>query len=190
MSLDHILLGMLRRPASGYDLKAAFNEGARHYWSAELSQIYPALKRLESAGLLQSETEPSPKGPDRKVYRRTRKGRQELIRWLKVGPSMGNQRFGYLAQLANFDEVGDLDSTADFLLQLRAKVIDLLSLLEAAEGELARSSDDLSDEQFHDYLCLRMGVTTLKTRVAWCDECVERIRCRQQALAAREAEHA
>ncbi|MYK68861.1 MAG: PadR family transcriptional regulator, partial [Gammaproteobacteria bacterium] len=44
MSLDHILLGLLRDPATGYDLKSAFSERIRHFWSAELSQIYPALK--------------------------------------------------------------------------------------------------------------------------------------------------
>ena len=50
MSLDHILLGLLREPATGYDLGNAFSENVRHFWSAELSQIYPALKRLEQRG--------------------------------------------------------------------------------------------------------------------------------------------
>lgn len=187
MSLDHILLGMLRSPASGYDLKAAFSEGARHYWSAELSQIYPALKRLEKAGLLSSETEPSPKGPDRKVYRRTRKGRQELLKWLKSGPVMGTQRFAYLAQLDHLDELNDLDATIDFLLQLRAQLVQFRSLLEATEGELLLAGDDLTDEQFHDYLCLRMGVTAMQSRVAWCDESVELTRRRQQVRSPEEA---
>jgi len=80
MSLDHILLGLLREPASGYDLKDAFNETVAHFWSAELSQIYPTLKRLEERGLLRSRREPSPKGPDRRVYRLTGEGREELRR--------------------------------------------------------------------------------------------------------------
>ena len=82
MSLENILLGCLTAPASGYDLKAYFDTRIRPFWSAELSQIYPALKRLESRGLLTSRTEPSKKGPARKVYTRTAKGREALIRWL------------------------------------------------------------------------------------------------------------
>jgi PadR family transcriptional regulator AphA len=54
MSLDPILLGLLREPASGYDLKALLDHGIGHFWAAELSQIYPTLKRLEKDGFLTS----------------------------------------------------------------------------------------------------------------------------------------
>ncbi len=40
MSLDQILLGLCRRPHSGYDIKRAFSQGIHHFWSAELDQIY------------------------------------------------------------------------------------------------------------------------------------------------------
>src|ERR1700740_1459020 len=52
VSLEHILLGLLRQPASGYDLKAVLDHGIGHFWGAELSQIYPSLRRLEKRGLL------------------------------------------------------------------------------------------------------------------------------------------
>ena len=54
MSLDHVLLGLLREPASGFDLKGMFDQGIGHFWAAELSQIYPTLKRLERQGWLRS----------------------------------------------------------------------------------------------------------------------------------------
>ena len=50
MSLDHILLGLLREPATGYDLGNAFSENVRHFWSAELSQIYRPSSAWNSAG--------------------------------------------------------------------------------------------------------------------------------------------
>ncbi len=52
MSLQHILLGLLREPASGYDLKAYFDKSVRYFWAAELSQIYPTLQRMEKAVLV------------------------------------------------------------------------------------------------------------------------------------------
>ena len=62
MSLPHLLLGLLAEPASGYDLKKSFGQTVGHFWSAELSQIYPALGRLEDDGLLRSERVGSAKG--------------------------------------------------------------------------------------------------------------------------------
>lgn len=77
MSLEHILLGLLREPATGYDIKNAFSASVRHFWSAELSQIYPTLKRLEQRRMLRSRLEPSPKGPNRRVYTLTEEGRAD-----------------------------------------------------------------------------------------------------------------
>ena len=98
MSLDHILLGMLETPAAGYDLGREFEASARLFWAAELSQIYPTLKRLESRGLLSSERVPSDRGPDRKVYSRTEAGTAELERWLREEPELGHARLSPVAQ--------------------------------------------------------------------------------------------
>ena len=189
MSLDHILLGMLSKPASGYDLKIEFNQGARHFWSAELSQIYPALKCLEAKGLLECAVKPSAKGPDRKVYRRTKDGRAELMKWLEDGPIMGTQRFAYVAQLSFFAELGDLERTLDFILELRVQLVSFLAFLEATMADISLTGEDLPDEMFHDYLCLRMGVTSIRARIAWCDESVNRISERQRASGTKEVTH-
>ncbi len=183
MSLDHILLGLLREPASGYDLKREFDAGPRHFWSAELSQIYPTLNRLEKKGLLRSSVEPSAQGPRRRVYRRTKTGLQELLRWLRAGPVMGTQRFAYVAQLAFLHEAHDSSLTLDFMQQLRKELSHFLSFLQRGEDLYAAAAQDpaaLSDIEFHDYLCLRMGVTSISARIAWCDECIERIRGRRR----------
>jgi DNA-binding PadR family transcriptional regulator len=183
VSLDHILLGMLREPASGYDLKREFSAGPRHFWSAELSQIYPALSRLERQGLLKSSAEASAKGPRRRVYRRTRAGQKELLRWLHGGPVMGTQRFAYVAQLAFLHEAQDLSLTLEFMQQLRKELSGFLSFLKQTEAHhppVAGNPGAFSDVEFHDYLCLRMGVTSIGARIAWCDECIELIRGRQR----------
>ncbi len=188
MSLDHILLGMLRTPASGYDIKRDFSEGARHFWSAELSQIYPALKKLEERGWLTSRRQPPAKGPPRRVYRRTAEGRTELIRWLSSGPRMGTERFAYLAQLCFMHEVDDLEATGDFMLELRSRLFEFLALLRQAEsdyvGKDGERLDTLNAEEFHDYLAVRMGVRSLRAKVDWCDEALEHIERRRRPRAA------
>jgi DNA-binding PadR family transcriptional regulator len=181
MSLEHILLGMLREPASGYDLKTAFNEGARHFWSAELSQIYPALKHMQRRGWLTSRREPSPRGPDRRVYRRTAKGTEQLRRWLEAAPVVGTERFAYIGQLIFMGEAADLEVTERFMLRLRDRLHEFQRLLEAAEAYLRGRPDfpeGLDDHEFHELLSLCIGVRSLRAKVAACDENVELIRSR------------
>src|SRR6266849_6316058 len=98
MSLDLILLGLLREPASGYGLKAQLDHGIEHFWTAELSQIYPTLKRLEKAGLLRSKQAASERGPGRVLYETTAAGRQVLAEWLRSEPQIGDVRTAFLAQ--------------------------------------------------------------------------------------------
>ena len=184
MSLEHILLGMLGKPASGYDIKRDFSEGARHFWSAELSQIYRALKKLEERRLLRSWLEPPAKGPTRRVYQRTTEGRAELMRWLEGGPKMGTERFAYIAQLCFMHEVDDLETTGDFILELRSRLTTFLALLQQAESDAAGADgtrlETLDAGDFHVYLAVRMGVRSLQAKVDWCDEALERIERRQR----------
>ena len=192
MSLEHILLGMLHEPATGYDIKSDFSQGNRHFWSAELSQIYPTLKKLENRGWLRSRIEPPAKGPPRRVYHRTAEGRRELIRWLTAGPQMGTERFAYVAQLCFMHELEDLEATTDFMLDLRSRLGEFLALLLQAESEIAGSDtedlDNLNSEDFHVFLAVRMGIHSLRAKVQWCDEALERIGTRRQPKAIKHRE--
>ena len=174
MSLDHILLGLLRDPATGYDLKNAFSENVRHFWSAELSQIYPTLKRLEQRRMLRSRVEPSPKGPNRKVYSLTLEGRTELLHWLRTGPAVGTERFAYLAQLYFMDALGDLHETRAFMTALRDHLARWLAQLQAVEREVVAAHGDAperyGDAGFHRFAALRMGIHSIGSKMAWCDE--------------------
>lgn len=181
MSLDHILLAMLREPASGYDLKKDFNESIRHFWFAELSQLYPALQRLEKQGYLKSKTVPSDKGPHRRVYRRTAAGRKELCTWLRSGPQIGTERFAYVAQMAFMHELSDLEETLDFLQLLRERFDGLCQILQHIEAdEGAGFPDDVDLQAFHELLSLRLGIASIKAKLAWCDEAIKLVSQRMQ----------
>ena len=176
MSLNHILLGLLREPLAGYDLKTAFADRIRHFWSAEFSQIYPALKRLEQRRLLQSWVEPSPKGPNRKVYTLTAAGREELLDWLHGGPVVGTERFAYLAQLYFMDAIGDIGETRAFMISLRDYLARWLTHLQEIEREVTDTAghapECYSDAGFHRFAALRMGIHSVGSKVTWCDETI------------------
>lgn len=178
MSLPNILLGMLATPASGYDLKQRFENQERHYWSANLAQIYPTLNKMERDGLLESHEEPSPKGPPRKVYRRTSAGLDALTGWLSEGPEVHSDRLSWLAQvgyLAHLPEQGQ----RHFMEQLREEFIRHRQELEGLEADWAandpRFPDALPDAELFAHFTMRLGLTKYATIVEWCNACLERL---------------
>jgi DNA-binding PadR family transcriptional regulator len=82
MSLDHILLGALETPRSGYEVKQWFDQVFSFFWNADQSQIYRTLAQLTADGLATQEVFTREEGLDRKVYHLTERGREELHRWL------------------------------------------------------------------------------------------------------------
>ena len=83
MSIKYAILGILaERDLHGYDLKSSFDEKVGDFWSLNYGQIYSTLDRLEKDGLVTHDREAQEKRPDRKIFRITPAGRQELTQWL------------------------------------------------------------------------------------------------------------
>jgi len=123
--------------------------------------------------MLDSRWEPSPKGPDRKVYTLTDAGRAELMRWLRDDPAVGTERFAYLAQLYFMDTIGDIHETRAFMTQLRDHFSRWLAQLRAIERDIVATHGDpegYADAGFHQFAALRMGIHSIEAKVAWCDE--------------------
>jgi DNA-binding PadR family transcriptional regulator len=73
---------MLRLGVStGYDIKKVIDSSTRFFWTASFGQIYPELKRLRKAGLVEAEQVPRGK-VRRTVYSLTPKGEAALREWL------------------------------------------------------------------------------------------------------------
>lgn len=184
MSLDHILLGILREPSAGYDIKRQFQDVFNHFWSADLAQIYRSLQRLEKHGLLESRMEPSDRGPDRKVYRRTAAGTRQLREWLAGGPVFGTEKFSYLAQVFFLPEA-DPDLRERFFVELREELRARLAVLEAIEAGWKQDCgrdfpDGIDDNGFYAYLTLDMGIRKTRALVEWADDSLLRVRARKE----------
>jgi PadR family transcriptional regulator AphA len=192
MSLDHILLGLLREPASGYDLKKLFDERISHIWRAELSQIYPTLKRLEQRGLINSRAAAARRGSGRRVYALTPTGREELHAWLAGPPQFADERMAWLAQLFLMGELNDLGQTLRFLRLVRARFAGKVAALGAIERAWAaadpRYPAALPNEELHVHLALRKGLSSLTAHVEWCDESIATLTTRLQAQLSEAAE--
>jgi DNA-binding PadR family transcriptional regulator len=77
-NVDLLLMGVLRRgPAHGYAIIAALRETSDGGFELAEGTIYPALHRMERAGLIESSVEPA-QGRRRRTYALTARGRKEF----------------------------------------------------------------------------------------------------------------
>ena len=79
-----VLLGVLahaRQPMYGYQIVKRLEHTGEGVLSGKQSALYPVLRNLSAAGLLDSEVEPSVTGPPRRYYRITPLGRRALREW-------------------------------------------------------------------------------------------------------------
>lgn len=81
------LLAVLARagePLYGYLIAKELERVGEGVLSGKQSALYPVLRGLETAGLLESFVEPSVSGPPRRYYRLTDPGREALREWSAV----------------------------------------------------------------------------------------------------------
>jgi DNA-binding PadR family transcriptional regulator len=85
VSLRHAVLALLEAgPMTGYELAKQFDQSITYVWSAQHSQIYTELRRLEAEGLLAATTVPrgAKELATKRAYRLTEAGAAELHRWV------------------------------------------------------------------------------------------------------------
>jgi PadR family transcriptional regulator, regulatory protein PadR len=79
-----VLLAVLAQspePLYGYQIAKQLEKDAGGVLTGKQSALYPVLRNLCAAGLLDSEVEPSVTGPPRRYYSATEMGRAVLREW-------------------------------------------------------------------------------------------------------------
>ena len=95
MSVRNALLGLLaQRPRHGYELHGAFVAlaGGQEIWDVKPAQVYTTLTRLEEAGLVAQEGVEKERGPEKRIFAVTPRGREELSAWLDSGATPEHER--------------------------------------------------------------------------------------------------
>ncbi len=84
MDAKTLCLGVLARgPATGYDIRKAFQTGPfSHFCGAGFGSIYPALRKLSDEGLIAETSDPTSSREKKKVFHITEAGRENLRREL------------------------------------------------------------------------------------------------------------
>jgi PadR family transcriptional regulator, regulatory protein AphA len=172
-STAYVILGLLRKgPKTGYEIKSVVDHSTRFFWAASYGQIYPELRRLAEAGLI--EGKPTPQGGrKRTVYRLTANGRRELRRWLDVEPEVFELRDEALLKL--FFAGAKPDAARKAIAARRAQHAEMLERLNEIEP-LAKEAPDR-----FPHMVLRCGVDYSESIIRWCDEALAELETEEAA---------
>ncbi len=160
-----VILGMLGIGAeTGYDIKRITDRSTRFFWGASYGQIYPELRRLREAGLVEAADDPRG-GISRTTYRLTAAGREALHDWLTAPRPL---EFGMRAEGLLKLFLGDLLEPEEVLANMRAWRQDLEQSLEHFRTEIEPNARALRDEHEFPYHALEYGLDLLEWNIAWC----------------------
>jgi DNA-binding PadR family transcriptional regulator len=174
----YVILGMLSwRPMSGYEIKSLVDKSTRNFWAASYGQIYPELRRLSAAGLIEGRAEPRG-GRRRNVYRLTPAGRRELEAWLASDAETFETRDEGLLKLF-FSEAGGTEAAIRALDAKRRDHERLLARLEEIEGT--------GRPEGFAYHVLRYGIECNRWQAEWCERTMRELENEQDAKSQRSA---
>jgi DNA-binding PadR family transcriptional regulator len=179
MALEHaILVSLTERAGSGYELARRFDRSIGFFWPAAHQQIYRVLRRMDDAGWV-THTDVAQEGrPDKKVYRVSAAGRDELTRWLAEPVDVAVLRDGLSVKIRG----ASLGDPAAVLREVERHRGEHAALLEVFRGIQRRDFPKpatLNGRELHQYLVLRGGVRAEESFLAWCDEVIEAMRSEQ-----------
>ena len=157
-----VILGMLSiEPQSGYEIKSFVDHSTRFFWAASYGQIYPELRKLEQAGLVEGTDAPT---GDRKrtVYHLTARGREALRAWLQVPPQVLEMRHEGMLKVFFADALPP-DQRVRRLLDMRDQHLEKLAALRAVKESTTKSEDSST------FLILGFGIEFNQWIADWCE---------------------
>jgi DNA-binding PadR family transcriptional regulator len=161
----YVILGMVsREPRSGYEIKALVDNTTRFFWAASYGQIYPELRRLSEAGLVEGVD--APRGErKRTVYTITADGEEELVEWLRQPPQTFEMRDEGLLKLF-FADAMPREEAAPIVRSMREHHRGVLERLRSIEPKaLAKSAEG---DPF-PLVVLRGGIEFHEWFAKWCE---------------------
>ena len=169
--LGYALLGLLNEaPLSGYGVRKFFTETPMGGFSNSPGAIYPALGRLEKAGLIRGRVEDSSGLRRRKIFQLTESGTKAFKEWLKRTVSQDDVMHRpdeLLLRFSFMDNAIGEAATIRFLksmnTELAAFAASLRAFLNSNYTKLPRSGA----------LALESGVRRYEALFAWSEHAIE-----------------
>ncbi len=163
--LELAILGLLREePRHGYDLKRTLADYG--YRSVSFGSLYPALRRLEKRGLIES----AGQSGRRKAYRITPAGTDEFAALLADESGDADDERAFEMRLAFFRYM-DPESRLGVLERRRAALIERLAQSRSSIKRAAARTRERMDR--YTLALMEHGVRAAEADIAWLDELIE-----------------
>ncbi|MFK8907890.1 PadR family transcriptional regulator [Streptomyces sp. YS-3] len=179
MALEHaILVSLLEKPGSGYELARRFERSIGYFWTATHQQIYRVLKRMESDGLLAVREVAQEGRPDKKEYSVAAPGRAALSQWLHEPTEPESLRHDLAVKIrgATFDDPAAVIQEVERHRQAHSERLAhyLAGELRDFTGPAAPAPLDTGQELQH--AVLRGGIAYERMTIAWLDDVLATVR--------------
>lgn len=164
--VEIVVLGLLaEEPMYGYGVLERFRARSMGFWSeVGRASVYQALRRMESDGLISGRAQEGTEGPDRRVFRIARAGRDRLRAGLAER----------VADLSPYETAAGLAlgfahllPAADARRALDARELAVRDLLDAIRTERARTSADRGAGRVVSNAMLDRQEALARAEVAW-----------------------
>lgn len=170
---DYAILGILTQGAqSGYDIKKRIGESIGYFWQESYGQLYPSLKNMVQENLVTMQVKRNEGKPDKKIYRITLKGKDELKKWLEEPvKSVPKIRHELLLKLffgietttqVNLKHVVEYKDKCGVYLKQLKQVNRTIKLIK-----------HFNPSSMYWLITLSSGIHTLNAEIAWCEETIK-----------------
>ena len=178
MPVKHGILGLLaKRPYHGYKLKTGFDDLTAGQWELNVGQVYTTLDRMIRDDLVAVEKSDG-SGNDRKVYRITEGGLEELESWLQFPPLRSRPyRSEVYVRLALQIE-RDLSAALDLIDTHRR--VHHIQMADLTRQKLALARSQEQTDRLRRELILDAAIMHVEADLKWLEVCEDRIRARAQ----------
>jgi len=161
--IDYVMLGIIQeKPISGYGILQSFDSIVPGNFKSSPGTIYPALKRLERFGLVQSREQ---ENSTKKAFHLSSRGQVFLIAWL-LGPvqleDIKKRREELLLRFVFMDDLISQNEKIVFLSSFRDQVKHYITELKA----LAKRKS--SENALHKVLGITHEIESYKASLRWC----------------------
>ena len=166
----YVILGALHEwPRSGYDIKAFADASTRHFWAISYGQLYPELKRLLDAGLIEAEDQPTG-SRQRTLYRLTRLGGEALADWVSDTSTRPCELRDEMLVRLFFSDAVELEKRVELARQMAARHRALANgLCKQGERKPPRAENPMHDE------VLRFGIDLHEHMAGWYESLAARL---------------
>jgi DNA-binding PadR family transcriptional regulator len=173
MALREVILTVLARgEMTGYEITKDFEAVYVHFWRASHQQVYRELARLNKEGQVTVKVVAQESRPDKKVYAITKRGLEELKRWIVEPTEPPRAQYDLLVKLLG-SHVVDGRSFQRELERIRARAEEWMNELRVMRRECLRTRPAWSEHDKILYLTLRRGLILGQAQSKWLAEVSE-----------------